>query len=100
MKIVEAKDFDNEISKGTVFVDFYADWCGPCKMMGPIVEEVEKELTDISFIKVNVDNAEEIAMRYGIMSIPTFFLFKEGQLNKKMVGGHSKQEVVNFIKGN
>lgn len=94
---VTKDSFDNEIKTGTVFVDFFADWCGPCKMMGPIVEEIEKELSNIKFIKVNVDEAEEIAMRYGIMSIPTFFLFKDGQLVKKMVGGHSKQEMVDFI---
>ena len=99
MKIVDAKEFDIEISKETVFVDFYADWCGPCKMMTPIVEEIEKEKTDIKFIKVNVDNAEEIAMRYGIMSIPTFILFRNGTLVSKIVGGRSKQEIINFIEG-
>lgn len=97
MKIVQSNEFDNEIKNGTVFVDFYADWCGPCKMMGPVIEEIEKELTDIKFIKVNVDEAEDIAMRYGIMSIPTFYLFKDGELLRKTVGGHSKQEMISFI---
>ena len=97
MKLVNKDTFDEEIKEGTVFVDFFAEWCGPCKMMAPIIEEVEKELTNIKFIKVNVDETEEIAMRYGIMSIPTFFLFKEGELSNKMVGGHSKQEVIDFI---
>lgn len=97
MKQVSAQEFDQEINSGTVFVDFFAEWCGPCKMMGPIVEEIEQEIPAVKFIKVNVDDAEEIAMRYGIMSIPTFFLFKDGQLLKKIVGGHSKQEVIDFI---
>lgn len=97
MKQVSKDTFDLEIKEGTVFVDFYADWCGPCKMMGPIIEEVEQELSSIKYIKVNVDEAEEIAARYGIMSIPTFFLFKNGKLTSKMVGGHSKQEVIDFI---
>ena len=97
MKIVSAKEFDTEIKEGTVFVDFYADWCGPCKMMAPILEEIETELTNIKFIKVNVDDAEEIAARYGIMSIPSFFIFNNGELVKKAVGGHSKQEMLDFI---
>ena len=94
MKIVSSNEFDTEIKEKTVFVDFYADWCGPCKMMAPIIEEIEKELTNIKFIKVNVDEAEEIAVRYGIMSIPTFFIFNNGELVKKTVGGHSKQEMI------
>ena len=97
MKIVNSSEFDSEIKTGLVFVDFYADWCGPCKMMAPIIEEIEKELKDINFIKVNVDDSEDIAMRYGIMSIPTFYLFKDGNVLKKTVGGHSKQEMINFI---
>lgn len=97
MKQVNTQEFDNEIKEGVVFVDFFAEWCGPCKMMAPVVEEIEQEISSVKFIKVNVDDAEEIAMKYGIMSIPTFFLFKEGQLSKKMVGGHSKQEVIDFI---
>ena len=97
MKIVSSSEFDNEIKNGIVFVDFYADWCGPCKMMTPIIEEIEKEFSNIKFIKVNVDESEDIAMRYGIMSIPTFYLFKDGQVSKKVVGGHSKQEMIDFI---
>lgn len=97
MKQVNTQEFDNEIKEGVVFVDFFAEWCGPCKMMAPVVEEIEQEISSVKFIKVNVDDAEEIAMRYGIMSIPTFILFKDGQLSKKMVGGHSKQEVIDFI---
>ena len=97
MKIVSANEFDTEIKSGIVFVDFYADWCGPCKMMAPVIEEIEKELTNIKFIKVNVDEAEEIAARYGIMSIPTFFIFNNGEFIKKTVGGHSKQEMIDFI---
>lgn len=97
MKQVNTQEFDNEIKEGVVFVDFFAEWCGPCKMMAPVVEEIEQEISSVKFIKVNVDDAEEIAMRYGIMSIPTFILYKDGQLSKKMVGGHSKQEVIDFI---
>lgn len=97
MKQVSAQEFDQEINSGTVFVDFFAEWCGPCKMMGPIVEEIEQEVSNIKFIKVNVDEAEEVAARFGIMSIPTFFLFKDGQLVNKIVGGRSKQEMIDFI---
>ena len=97
MKIVNEQEYYETIKSGLTLVDFYADWCGPCKMMAPILEEIETELTNIKFIKVNVDEAEEIATRYGIMSIPTFFIFNNGELIKKTVGGHSKQEMIDFI---
>ena len=93
------QNFSNIVTNSDlpILVDLWAEWCGPCKMMAPIIEEIEKELTDIKFIKVNVDEAEEIAARYGIMSIPTFFIFNNGELVKKTVGGHSKQEMIDFI---
>lgn len=100
MKQINSSEFDSVINNGISFVDFYADWCGPCKMMSPVIEEVEKEISNISFYKVNVDEAEEIAARYGIMSIPTFIIFKDGNLLNKIVGGHSKQEMLSFIKNN
>ncbi len=75
----------------SVFVDFYADWCGPCKMVGPLVEELSNEMTDVKFVKVNVDNLPDVAQRYGIMSIPTLLAFKDGELVGNIVGFQPKE---------
>ena len=75
----DEKLFDEEISKGTVLVDFYADWCGPCRMLDPVLEDVAKELVDITILKVNVDQMKSISGRFSIRSIPTVVLFKDGK---------------------
>ncbi|MBW9212266.1 MULTISPECIES: thioredoxin [Terrabacteria group] len=85
---------DNE----KVFVDFYADWCGPCKMVGPLVEQLSNEISDVTFVKVNVDEQPEIAQRYGIMSIPTLIAFKNGQAVTTTVGFKPKEELEQVIK--
>ena len=97
--ILDDSNFKSEVedSKGIVFVDFYADWCGPCKMMSPIVDEMAKE-TDIKVVKVNVDNAVEVAKRYGIMSIPTFIVFKDGKEYKKRIGMCEKDSLLELTK--
>ena len=78
--------FDELIEKGTVLIDFYADWCGPCKMLLPIIEDFSKEHDDITIIKVNVDKYPDIAQKYGVMTIPTLILYKDNKLVKKQVG--------------
>ncbi len=78
--------FDELIEKGTVLIDFYADWCGPCKMLLPIIEDFSKEHDDITIIKVNVDKYTDIAQKYGVMTIPTLILYKDNKLVKKQVG--------------
>jgi thioredoxin 1 len=90
MKIIETKEEYENILKDnkSVFVDFYADWCGPCKMTGPVVEELEKIHPEVKFVKVNVDNNPEIASLYGIMSIPTLIAFKNGEAVDKTLGFH------------
>ena len=97
--ILDDNSFKSEVedSKGVVFVDFYADWCGPCKMMSPIVDEISKEV-DIKVVKVNVDNAVEVAKKYGIMSIPTFIVFKDGKEYKKHIGMCEKDRLLELIK--
>lgn len=88
-------------NNASVFVDFYADWCGPCKMLGPVVEQVARENTDVQFAKVNIDALPEIAERYGIMSIPTLLSFKGGKQVGSVVGfmpKESVQEIVNKAK--
>ncbi len=84
-----------------IIVDFWATWCGPCRMLSPILDEVEEEMAgQISVVKVNVDDADEIAAQYRIMSIPTLLFFKNGQLVDKTVGAMPKAILVEKIKAN
>ncbi len=84
-----------------VIVDFWATWCGPCRMLSPLLDEVEEEMADkISVVKVNVDDADEIAMKYRIMNIPTLLFFKGGQLVDKTVGAMPKNVLVDRINAN
>ena len=89
------KDFNKLIEEAAI-VDFYATWCGPCKMFGPVFEETSKEV-DMNFIKLDVDKASEIAREYGVMTIPTIILFEKGQEVKRHTGFMSKAELLNFI---
>ena len=84
--IKEEKEFDEITKTGTVLADFFATWCGPCKMLSPIVEELSEEMKDVTFVKIDVDEAPRIAARYEIYSIPTLILFKNGVPAKKQVG--------------
>lgn len=90
--------FDDLIKEGKVVVDFYADWCGPCKMLAPIIETLAQENEKITFVKVNVDEQEELVQSYGVMSIPTILLFKEGNLEKKQIGFMPKEVLEEWIK--
>jgi thioredoxin len=96
MKYIESKEEFNELIKGKVLVDFYADWCGPCRMLGPVLEDVEKK-TNISIIKVNTDDFLDIAKEYGIMSIPALKLFDNGKVIKEAVGYMEEEEVIEFL---
>ena len=97
---VTTQTFQQEVlnSEKTVLIDFYADWCGPCKMLSPVVEEVAQENTDIKVVKINVDNAQEIAIKYQIMSIPTLVVVKGGNEVTRSVGVISKTEMLEMIK--
>ena len=100
MVILSDSNFDQEVLKSElpVLVDFFAEWCGPCKMMGPIVEELGKELEGkAKVVKVDVDKAQQTAEKYSIMSVPTLILFKSGQVVKQMVGFQSKADLVKEI---
>lgn len=92
-------DFQKEVldQKGLVFVDFYADWCGPCKMTGPIIDELSNEVKNIKFVKVNVDENQELASTYQVFSIPTFMIFKNGQVAHQFVGAMGKEGFLNEI---
>lgn len=97
---LENENFDEIISSGLTLVDFYAEWCGPCKMIGPIVEEVSGELTDVQIVKINVDEHSDIAQKYGVMSIPTLILFKDGKEVEKNIGFMPKEDLIEFINKN
>ncbi len=93
-----SENFDETINSGTVLVDFYADWCGPCKMQSPIVDEVASLSSDYKVGKVNVDDEDEIAMKFRISSIPTLLVFKNGEVVKKFVGVTSKENILDALK--
>lgn len=97
LKHLKDENFNEEIKEGLVLVDFYADWCGPCRMVGPIIEEIANEVKDVKVIKVNVDEREDVAKSYGIMSIPTILLFRDGQLEKKQVGFVPKEVLMRWF---
>jgi len=96
MKIIhfEEQNFEDLI-KEKILVDFYADWCGPCKMVGVELEKVE---SDIAVVKINVDNHEDLARTYGIMSIPTMILFDNNQEIRRNIGFINKSKIEEFIK--
>ncbi len=97
MKYIKSvSEFNEEIKKDNVLVDFYADWCGPCQMLGQVLEEVEKE-SNIEIIKVNTDDFLSLARDYKIMSIPAIKLFSKGNIVKEKVGFMTKDEVLKFL---
>jgi len=102
LKYVNNKEFEQEVLKNSkpVLVDFYADWCGPCKMVAPILEKIGREHTDFEIVKVNVDENQDLAMKYGVMSIPTMIVFKEGKNINGMVGFSDEKAIINLITKN
>ena len=91
--------FDSEVlkSSGTVFVDFWASWCGPCRMTAPFVEEASAERPDVKFFKVNVDDEPDLATMFNIMSIPTLMVFKDGKSVKREMGAKDKAGILNML---
>ena len=95
---VTAKDFDEAVKKdGLCLVDFWANWCGPCKMLAPVLEEYVASHDDVTVLKVDVDEEEELARKFGVMSIPTLVLYKNGTETAKEVGYKNLQQLSNFI---
>lgn len=99
VKEITESEFSNVIkSNKKVLVDCYAPWCGPCKMISPIVDMLSEEIQDVTFYKINVDNAQEMAVNYGIMSIPTLLIFENGEMKNRVVGFRSKGELEDLLK--
>ncbi|MEK3732442.1 MULTISPECIES: thioredoxin [Paenibacillus] len=99
MAIVNVTDasFDREIEKGTVLVDFWATWCPPCKLIAPILDELDQEMPDLKIVKVDVDDNPETASRFGVMSIPTLIVFKNGEAVDKVVGFRPKEALKGLL---
>lgn len=93
IKYYNNEDINELVKTGITIVDFYADWCGPCKMLGSVLENL-----DYNIIKINTDNYSELAQKYGVMSIPTVFIYKDGKNVAKFIGFRSKEEIENIIK--
>lgn len=94
---INSENYEEEVLKADkpVVIDFYANWCGPCRMMSPIIDEIAEEKSDsIKVGKVNVDENQELAMKYGIMSIPTIIIVKNGKVEKTFVGVRDKSEIL------
>lgn len=99
IKITSA-NYETEVTNSDkkVLMDFWADWCGPCKMMSPVVDEIAAELSDVKVCKINVDEEEELARRFNIMSIPTLIIMKNGEIADTSIGLTDKLSLINKIK--
>lgn len=100
IKELTNENFSEEIQSGLVLVDFYAVWCGPCKMMHPVIDQLATDYPNLKIIKLDVDKHEEVARQYAVMSIPTLMLFKNGEIVNKNIGFTPKELLVDWIKNN
>ncbi len=99
LKQINADVFENETKEGITLVDFFATWCGPCQMLMPVIEELSEEVTDVNYVKLDVDEAanKKLAMGFKVMSIPTLVLMKDGEQVAKNVGALNKEDLIKFI---
>ena len=99
MRYINTGEFDSEVlnQSGVVIVDFYATWCGPCKMLAPVLESIDNEMENIKVVKVDIDESRRLAMIYGIQSVPTIKIFKDGREVVTRVGFQPKETLENII---
>ena len=97
MKIIKESEFINEVQEGLVLVDFYADWCGPCKMLAPVLEDVQEEMKNVKIVKVDIDENPNVASEYKVKNIPTIKVFKNGEEITTNVGFLPKGALVEMI---
>lgn len=98
LKDITSADFKDTIATGITLVDFWATWCGPCRMLTPVLEKISGQMGDkVSIVKVNVDEAQDLAADFGVQSIPTMILFKDGEQIDKKVGMQTEQNIISWI---
>lgn len=100
MEKLNDQNFKEQVKDGLVLVDFYADWCGPCKMMHPVLEELENDRAEAKIMQINVDESPAMSKEYGVMSIPTLILFKDGCELERKIGFTPKAELVDWMNKN
>ena len=96
---INKNNFNSEVilSDRPVLLDFWAPWCGPCRMVGPIVEEIAQERADVKVGKINVDEQPELAKQFGVMSIPTLVVMKDGKIKNQAIGARPKQQILSLL---
>ncbi len=98
IKYLDDQNFEAEIAKGVTLVDFYADWCGPCRMIAPIIEELSNEMDGKAKIaKLDIEKAQNVTSKFGVTSIPTIIIFKDGKEHKRVVGVRDKEALADLI---
>ncbi len=98
-KILSNDNFKSTIETGVSLVDFYADWCGPCQIIAPVIEQLANDRNDVNICKVNTDVTPQISAEYGVMSIPTIIIFKDGKEFNRLVGVNSKDQLNYYLDG-
>lgn len=100
MEIITSEQFEEKVLKNKKFVivDFFANWCGPCKMLMPVLEEIDQEFDQVDIVKVNIDQDEELAKKFGVLSIPTLIFFSNGEELEKTIGYRQKSQIEEIIK--
>ena len=94
MLLLDRNTFEESTSQGVALVDFYADWCAPCRMLAPVIEEIAAERTDITVAKLNISDNPDVAAHFGVTSIPTLIFFKDGVEQKRIVGARPKKAIL------